>query len=446
MGDLSYVLETLSTDQYKKLFNGKPIYTPAIKNKKNEYTEMLSFENALLKSLLNIMLNKDISITNTSCVQDKIYAQFVISKNDLKFIKYIKDHIDHDVINIKLSLFDDNYIIDMEIKDVKKLLLIKQVIENYLIVNSLTRVDDRKVLKFILKEYQPINEEYIKYISDVNKDEIMYVKEKHRQEEFQFNDYYEAKIEDVLENKISVLDIYNKDSQFKNIPYNNLTIDMKYTMCNRYFQKIFESRLKILQQNLIDQYKILFNINFNKQSQVNLENYGLSGNLPPFDQEIPNIEIFLYGNLDFCKIDNDVAIFNENLCGQVFITFLHEHEHILQRIGFIDPNLKEAIDNFEQINNDDSDYYINNYNNDPAELDANLVSFIRFNNISKKFGINNPDYIIMEKIKNVILNSDKSFNIYENLDITDINDVYKLLNDKLDKSILKYSDCSGKVL
>lgn len=442
MEELLTILESLTAEQYKKFFNNKPIFTPAIKYRKSEYIQMLSSGDEHLKTVLNKLIDNNVNIVNSTFDEGKTTIEFIIAKDDLKFIKYIKDHIN--LGDLKISLLNNCISIKMTINDVRSLIILKQLIENYLTVNPLTNVSDRDISTYILESYKPVNEEYLVHLKEVNKNDIMYLREKHRQKEFQFgnNDFFE--IDNPLQNNISIFEIYNKDSKFQSIPYEKLTNDMKYVMCNKYFQNVFETRLKIVYQILIEQYKTIFYVNFNKQQQLNLTNYGITGNLPPFDNRTPHIEIFLHGNLNFCKIDGEKAIFNEDLFGQVLLTILHEHEHILQRIGLIDEKLKTAINAFESLSNENSNYYIDNYYQDPAELDANLTSFIRFNNIAHKLGITNPDNIIIKKVKHIILAKDKSFNAFQGSTINNINDVYNILSENLDQSIKKYLNNNGK--
>lgn len=438
MEETLIILESLNVEQYKTLFNNKPIYTPAIKLRKAEYIEMLSSGNEILKNILNKMLDYGVNIVYSSSNAGKTSIKFIISKEDIKFIKYIKEHIDANNFDLKIGFANNSYIINMEIGDIRNLIILNQIVESYLLVNPLRTVPDEDISAYILESYQPLNKESLAYLKETNKGEIMYIKEKYRQKSFQFGNDYFLPIHNPLQNNISIFEIYSKDNEFKYIPFEKLTSDMKYVMCNKYFQKVFEERLKILNQSLIEKYKIIFNVNFNKQNQLNLGNYGLTGNLPPFDNKIPDIQIFLYSNLNFCKIEKETASFNENLFGQVVITILHEHEHILQRFGLIDEDLKDAINAFELNSSNNSNYYLENYSSDPAELDANLTSFIRFNNVSRSLGITNPDNIIMQKVKNVTLNSEETFNFYSGSTINNINDVFNILNDNLDQSIMKY--------
>ncbi len=69
------------------------------------------------------------------------------------------------------------------------------------------------------------------------------------------------------------------------------------------------------------------------------------------------IIINMYPNINCCSISGDKAALNIDLLGQIMITILHELEHILQRLGKVDTNLLNAINNFQNINPDGSDYW-----------------------------------------------------------------------------------------
>lgn len=432
MNDIEIILESLSIEQYKKFFNDKPLFTKAIKNKKNEYIEYLSHSNQNLKGIISILIENNVCITNCKFVNKNIIIQFLISKNDLNFIKYIKSK-DPNLV-IKLSPNDNNsYIVDFNMQSENQLINFKNVIANYLLVNKISKKTDESLLYFIKNQYGGVNEEYLKYIEVVNKSEIEYLVEKRRQETFQFEGTSE--FIKSLENEHLIEDIFEQTGGYFNIPFNKLNHDMVYTMCNKYFEGIFKYRLNELFNKLISKNNVPFSICYNKQQQIDIGNYGISGNLPPFDKKF-NIMVYINGNLDFCNIKGNKAVLNENLLGQIMITILHEYEHIMQRIGNVDARLKASIDNFELKCKNDENYYINNYCDDPAEIDANLKSFIYFNNIASMFGISKPEQIIMNKVKNVFNKSEESFNLYKNININDINDIFEKLSDNLESSII----------
>lgn len=432
MSDISIILESLSVEQYKKMFKRKPIYTSTIKNKKDDYLDYLSHSDSDLKQVINTMIKNNLGVVNCNLDRDNVDIELVISKEDLKFIKFIKSKDLN--LDIKICSNDDkSYVINFIIKDRSILKTLNNATNNYLLVNKISLNIEDSILYYIKKEYADIDDQYIKYIETVNKDEILFLNEKKRQKDFQLGS--SSEFIDSVDNVCSIANIYKQDHYFQAIPFNKMNDEMIYAMCNKYFESVFRYRIKELHNLLREKYNTPFNINFNKQSQIGLSNYGLSGNCPPFDDDI-NMELFLYGNLSFCKIDGDKVLLNEDLLGQIMITILHEHEHILQRIGFIDERLKVANENFEIQCKKDDNYYIENYINDPAEIDANLKSFINFNNLASKFGISNPDQVILNKVSNVFKNADDGFNFYDGININNINDVYEKLSDRLETAIL----------
>ena len=189
---------------------------------------------------------------------------------------------------------------------------------------------------------------------------------------------------------------------------------------------------------------VKYTVSYSNQLEQNLDNYGITGNTPPFEEnKIYEIMINMYPNVDYCSFNGDKAILNTDLLGQIMITLLHEHEHILQRLGMVDDNLKGAIANFETINPDGSDSYYANYANDPAEIDANLTSFNRFIELSKYYGIDNPSEIIIKKVNNVIKNASDSFNFYGNSKFNNYNELQDYLYQLLQSSISIYINEEG---
>ena len=291
--------------------------------------------------------------------------------------------------------------------------------------------------------YQESPEEYLNYIKEINKKEIEILKEKHIQEStLPFNN--SSGIQVTNENEVSIRDIYNNDMVFNKIPFEKLTQEQKQIMCNKYFREVLKEKIKIFNANLNEMFGVKYTVSYSNQFEQNLGNYGITGNTPPFDEKnIHEIMINMYPNVDYCSFNGDKAILNTDLLGQIMITLLHEHEHILQRLGMVDDNLKGAITNFETINPDGSDSYYANYANDPAEIDANLASFNRFIELSKYYGIDNPSEIIIKKVNNVIKNASDSMNLYGNSKFNDYNELQDYLYQLLQSSISIYINEEG---
>lgn len=437
MEDISPIIESMTPEQYKKLYKDLPIPSIAINRNKDGYMAALT-NSVYQKKLLNVMLNNNFNISH---VTDNSIV-FLLDINNGKVIKYLREHLNSTGIKIDTKGLP-NGILNCEVKynSERDLQVLNQILENYYLVNQSTF--NEKANDYIMKLYQESPEEYLNYIKEINKKEIEILKEKHLQEStLPFNN--SSGIQVTNENEVSIRDIYNNDMVFNKIPFEKLTQEQKQIMCNKYFREVVKEKIKIFNANLTEMFGVKYTVSYSNQFEQNLGNYGITGNTPPFDEKnIHEIVVNMYTSINYCNIIGDKAGLNTDLLGQIMITILHEHEHLLQRLGMVDDNLKGAITNFETINPDGSDSYYANYANDPAEIDANLTSFNRFIELSKYYGIDNPSEIIIKKVNNVIKNASDYINLYGNSKFNDYNELQDYLYQLLQSSISIYINEEG---
>jgi len=437
MDDISLIIESLTPEQYKNLFKDLPIPSLAISHNKDGYTAALT-NSVYQKKLLNVMLN---NYFNISHVADNSIV-FLLDINNGKVIKYLREHLNSTGIEIDTKGLP-NGILNCEVKynSERDLQVLNQILENYYLVNQSTF--NEKANDYIMRLYQESPEEYLNYIKEINRKEIEILKEKHIQEStLPFNN--SSGIQVTNENEVSIRDIYNNDMVFNKISFEKLTQEQKQVMCNKYFREVLKEKIKMFNADLNEMFGVKYTVSYSNQFEQNLGNYGITGNTPPFDEKnIHEIVVNMYTSINYCNIIGDKAGLNADLLGQIMITILHEHEHLLQRLGMVDDNLKKAIANFEAINPDGSDSYYANYANDPAEIDANLTSFNRFIELSKYYGIDNPSEIIIKKVNNVIKNASASMNLYGNSKFNDYNELQDYLYQLLQSSISIYINEEG---
>lgn len=213
---------------------------------------------------------------------------------------------------------------------------------------------------------------------------------------------------------------------------------MKRVMCNKFFEQVFKSKIKLFLADIKSNIGKNINIKFFKQLENTKDEYGISGNLPPFENDNIDINVFLNGNLKLYNIDSENGTINYDLLGQILITILHEYRHILQRLNLVDPNLTESISNFESMLSEDDNYYVDNYSNDPAEIDSNLYSISTFNNLASKYGIKDPIKILQNYVKTKKYNASENMNMYKDIDENNIEEIFSTLNEKLLNSIDMY--------
>lgn len=437
MDDISLIIESMTPEQYKKIYKDLPIPGIAISQNKDGYIAALT-NGVYQKKILSVMLNNNFNISH---VTDNSIA-FLLDINNGKVIKYLREHLNSTGIEIDTKGLS-NGILNCEVKynSERDLQVLNQILENYYLVNQSTF--NEKANDYIMKLYQESPEEYLNYIKEINKKEIEILKEKHIQEStLPFNNSSGMQVTN--ENEVSIRDIYNNDMVFNKIPFEKLTQEQKQIMCNKYFREVLKEKIKIFNANLNEMFGVKYTVSYSNQFEQNLGNYGITGNTPPFDEKnIHEIVVNMYTSINYCNIIGDKAGLNTDLLGQIMITILHEHEHLLQRLGMVDTNLKGAITNFETINPDGSDSYYANYANDPAEIDANLTSFNRFIELSKYYGIDNPSEIIIKKVNNVIKNASNSFNFYGNNKFNNYNELRDYLYQLLQSSMSIYINEEG---
>lgn len=430
------ILSSITPEQYKKFFKGLPILPILIEDNKEEYINILSNENDILKSLLYVLNKNNIQFINVNLEKENCKIRFILDKESAQIIKYLRKHLNSEECKFQVKIINDSYDVELTTSNLKNLIDIKILTENYFSINRKIEKNLNEVNSdYILSDYENIPEEYIKYLSEYNKYNIIHLKEKNKQKNTIISDIeHNYNVNDIMKNDLKISEIHLNDPIYKDIPFNKLTDDMKQVMCNNYFKKIFITRLNMIKQMLKENFGINFNINYNKQYQINLPSYGIAGNMPPIENlNCIDIKVFMYSNLNYCSINNDIASINSELLGQLMITILHEHQHILQQISIINNNnseLTNKISLFEEQCKKDSTFYENNYKNDPAELDANLISFVRAKELARLIGINDIENTILKKVNDNYKYADENCRIYD-IEFIKYDDVIFYLKDKL---------------
>ena len=285
--------------------------------------------------------------------------------------------------------------------------------------------------------YQQSPKEILDRLKELNKNELVYLKEKHLQESvLPFNEQSDLEMNNAFNNEIYIRDIYNIDKKFGGIPLDKLNNEQKMIMCNNYFRKITKNRLNEFVSKLKESFGVDFKVVYSTQREYGLDNYGISGNLRPEEGSNNEMSVSMYPNINYCSLNGDKAIINEDLIGQIMITILHEHEHLLQRNKMINSALQIAIESFENKFPSGSLSYFEHYKNDPAEIDANISSFDRLIEMSKSFNINNPENIILKRVDSVSNNAEDSMNFYEKNKFNNYSDVKLYLLKQLENSII----------
>lgn len=156
MKDMNLILESLSLEQYISFFNGLPIYSPSIKLSPEEFISYFSKGNESVASLLKDMINNKINITNVKQNSEMINIEFIINKEDINFLKKIKDL---NLSNNSLFINDkETYRIEICLKSLNELNKLKLFIENYFAVNKIKECNEQSVFSYIEKVYSPIDE------------------------------------------------------------------------------------------------------------------------------------------------------------------------------------------------------------------------------------------------------------------------------------------------
>ena len=230
MEDISPIIESMTPEQYKKLYKDLPIPSITISHNKDGYMTALT-NSVYQKKLLNVMLNNSFNISH---VTDNSIV-FLLDMNNGKVIKYLREHLNSTGIKIDTKGLP-NGILNCEVKysSERDLQVLNQILENYYLVNQSTF--NEKVNDYIMRLYQESPEEYLNYIKEINKKEIEILKEKHIQEStLPFNN--SSGIQVTNENEVSIRDIYNNDMFFNKISFEKLTQEQKQIMCNKYFKR-----------------------------------------------------------------------------------------------------------------------------------------------------------------------------------------------------------------
>ena len=229
MDDISLIIESMTPEQYKKLFKDLPVSSITINHNRDKYIEELS-NNIYQKKILNTMLNNNFNISSVSDNSISI----LVDLNNGKIIKYLKEHLDKTNIDINIKGLNSNVLgVNIKFSNERDMQIFNQILENYYLVNKSNF--NKESYDYILKMYQETPKEYLDYIAEMNKNEIEFLKEKHLQETtLPFNSISNVKVSN--ENEVSIKDIYTNDSVFNKIPFDKLTQEQKYTMCNKYCQ------------------------------------------------------------------------------------------------------------------------------------------------------------------------------------------------------------------
>lgn len=440
-------INSMTQEQYNKYFKHLPIPYSTIKSNPKKFIKILASDNELLSQLMNDFLKNNIQIVNILSKSSNYEFCIYIDTNnqtEKNFAKQIREKLNLDSTQFSLSSAGNGIVqLNVSVKELKGVLDFKNLVENYFSVNknkSDITYDELnvEVLNNILQQYSNIPQEVIEKVLEENQKEIAHLVEKGKEK----NNFVNPNINNqeyagiLLENSVDLKYIHSMDSVYKKIPFSELTEDMKRTMCNKYCQALINSKLNILQNELSKQSKTDIKFLFHQQTQKDLSNYGIAGNTRPFDEQnnITTIDIFSNNGLQYFKLDDGKVSLNEELLGQVMITILHEYRHSQQqkaiRDGVQNNPLLDAIKDFELKCEDKSDYYIENYKNDPAEIDAIFYSFAQFKRIAMQYGIQDADKIIMNKVKGIRNNADETMRVFD-MEFNSYSDVMTFLETKL---------------
>lgn len=423
-------INSMTQEQYNQYFKHLPIPYSFIKSNPKKFIEILASDNELLSQLMNDFLKNNIQIVNIlSKGSNYEFCIYIDTNNQTEknFAKQIREKLNLDSTQFSLSSAGNGIVqINVSVKELKGVLDFKNLVENYFSVNknNSNRLYDElnpELLNNILQQYSNIPQEIIERILEENQKEIIHLIEKEKEK----NNFVNPNVnnteyeEILLENDVDLKYIHSMDLTYKKIPFSELTEDMKKTMCNKYCQALINSKLLRLQNELSKQSRSEIQFIFRKQPQNNIGNYGITGNTKPFDKENNKtvLDIYSYSKLQYFKLENGKVSVNEELLGQIMIIMLHEYRHSEQqqaiRDGVQNNPLVEAIKAFELKCKDNPNYYVDNYKDDPAEIDANFYSFAEFKKIAQQYGIQEPDKIILDIVKDVRDNAEETHRIYD---------------------------------
>ena len=397
-------ISSITLEQYNNYFKNLPVPYRVIITNQNKFLNIFSNDNEYIKTILKNLWKNNIQTINVIKDGDKItFSMNINLKNNVEknFIKQVKEklYLDNSSFIIKPTTFGIAQI-DISLSNLKELLDFKNLINDYFLLkrNSSNNPYDKintDLFNSIINNYSRIPINIIDKILEDNKNEVLHISEYFRFNNNFVNPYNNDSyfIQKPLKENVTIDYIHSIDPIYKNIPFSNLTEDMKKIMCNRYFEIIFNDKLIKLGNNILKETDVKIEILYKLQNETNLKGYGITGNCREFDaiNNKHTIDIFSNSNLEYYKKDGDIISINDDLLGQIIITILHEYRHVQQQLAIRDENnnlpIIKAIRNFE---NKGHDFYEENYKNDPAELDANYFTFSTLKNISNQYNINNP--------------------------------------------------------
>ena len=422
------ILETIKPKQYNVMFKDYPLPMAAKKDIEG-YTTLIAHDNLYLKKITKLLIENNINISKI----DDSNIEVLIDLENGNVIRYLKEKCNVDVKALNSKVLKVN----MKYQNDRDLSVLNSILENYFTLNK-TKPNTNSI-EYINNIYNNMDNDYVDYLSEVNKKDIILLKEKKRLESIlPFDDELSLNIANPYENEVSIKDIYKNDSLFSKIPFERLNKEQIETLCERYFRSVVKVRMNDLKNDLSTLYNVPFNIEYNNQFQSDLELYGITGNTPPSEAN-NTIDVSLYKDTKYSIIHGDKVHLNTDVLSQLMITVIHEHEHVVQRIGLVDENLKHAIDSFEVNYSNGSIEYMENYKNDPAEIDANLQSFERFISLAPNYGIKYPKLAIMNKVEMVNKKADENMNLYDNNKFSNYSEIRDYLSFKLQNSIELYT-------
>lgn len=435
MEELDLIIESIKPEQYLEFYKDLPLPSSAVRHDIKGYIEVIGNDEYQKKILTSLVKNK---LHICGAVNNKI--EFFVDLNNGSIVKYLREHINTDGITIDVKGMTSKVIkVSISYSNERDIQVINQIIDNYYLANVPKSNEESD--GYIMNLYQQSPKENLQRLKELNKNELVYLKEKHLQESvLPFNEQSDLEMNNTFNNEASIRDIYNTDKKFGGIPLDKLNNEQKMIMCNNYFRKITKNRLNEFVSKLKESFGVDFNVVYSTQCEYGQDNYGISGNLRPEEEGKNEMLVSMYPNINYCSLNGDKAIINEDLIGQIMITILHEHEHLLQRNKMINSALQIAIESFENKFPSGSSSYYEHYKNDPAEIDANISSFDRLIEMSKSFNINNPENIILKRVDNVSNNAEDLMNFYEKNKFNNYPDVKLYLLKQLENSIISCTD------
>ena len=438
-------IRTMTEEQYKTYFKNLPIPYSVIKSNPQQCIEKMSNNNDVLKKLLKNCWKNNIQLVNVVTSNENFDFTFNININneiEKKFAKQINEKLN---LNGKQFSIEGKgkgiFQINVSINQLKGILDFNNLVDNYFSLNKNPEsipYDEMspKLLEEVIQQYFKVPEDIIDLILNENQMEVTHIIEKDKEKNNFINPTSEkAYLTDVLEDNVDMEYIQSVDPIYKDVSFSKMTEDMKKNMCNRYFQMVFNEKLNNLKTDLYESSKTKILFLFHKQREKGRGAYGITGSMGADEKNsITKLHIFSNGNLEYFKLVDDKVNLNEELLGQAMITALHEYRHAQQQQAIRDNiqnnKLVNAIKEFESKYENGSEDYINNYKEDPAEIDAEFYALAEFKRIALQYGINNPEKIILDRTEHIRQNADDTMRIYESK-FESYEDVMMFLRNKL---------------